>query len=256
MNLTYVASSFVQIIILVIGIYRTVIMRRGFFDPVFRSRALWSAVLMFVILLSNLESFVSFPNDTLSNLIGFSPFVAIILVSYAYVDRSVMVAMRTDFFHRNTLHWLQFRRLGYGLLAATSLVTYGGVIVAPEYFASGPTSASPVFGIVFYQFFVIVIFVLGISALALGFASRRTPDRNLRKSIRLLGYALGLFVVSLSIGTASNSGFVNIAGNILTLGATYFLYRSTMSLTALGRVVKAQNIERNIPEKLDASGKA
>jgi hypothetical protein len=238
--LTYEASSVVQIIILVVGIYRTVTMRRGFFDPVYRSRALWSAVLMFVILLTNLMTFVNLPNDTISNLIGFSPFVAIILVSYAYVDRSVVVAMSADFFHRNTLHWLQFRRLGYGLMAATTLVTYGAVIVAPEYLAySGPTSASSGFGILFYQFFLIVIFVLGISALALGVASRRTSDRNLRKSIRLLGYALGLFVVSLSIGTGSNSGVANIAGNILTLGATYFLYRSTMSLTALGKVEKA-----------------
>ncbi len=237
--LTSDVTSVAQIFILVIGIYRAVIMRRGFIDPVYRSRTLWSAVLMFVIILSNLMTFVNLSSDTISILIGFSPFVAIILVAYAYVDRSVMVAMSSDFFHRNTLHWLQFRRLGYGLLAATSLIEYGAIVVAPQYFVSGPTSAAPVFAIVLYQFFVIIISVLGISALALGVASRRTPDRNLRKSIRLLGYALGLFVVSLLIGTGSNSAGGNVAGNILTLGATYFLYRSTMSLTALGRVEKA-----------------
>ena len=233
-------SAVVQIFILVIGIYRALTMRRGFIDPVYRSRALWSAALMFVIILANLNNFISLPNDTISNVIGFSPFVAIVLVSYAYVDRSVMVAVSTDFFHRNTLHWLQFRRLGYGLMAASTLITYGSIIVAPQYlFASGPTSAQqPGFGIVFYQFFAVIIFVLGISALALGVASRRTSDRNLRKSIRLLGYALGLFVVSLSIGILSNSAAANVAGNILTLGATYFLYLSTISLTALGRVEK------------------
>jgi len=210
--LTSNATSVAQIFILVIGIYRAVIMRRGFIDPVYRSRVLWSALLMFVIIIANLSGFVNLPSDTIGSVIGFSPFVGIILVSYAYVDRSIMVAMKTDFFHRNTLHWLQFRRLGYGLLAATSLIEYGAIVVAPQYFVSGPTSPAPVLDIVFYQFFVIIISVLGISALALGVASRRTPDRNLRRSIRLLGYALGLFVVSLSIGTGSNSGVGNIAG--------------------------------------------
>ena len=217
-------------------------MRRGFIDPVYRSRALWSAVLMFVIILTNLNGFVSLPNDTISNLIGFSPFVAIVLVSYVYVDRSVMVAVSTDFFHRNTLHWLQFRRLGYGLLGATSLITYGLIIVAPQYFVSGyPTPAHPPLfvAIGLNQFFAVIIFVLGISALALGVASRRTSDRNLRKSIRLLGYALGSFVATIFITSVSTSDAASIVGNILSLIATYFLYRSTISLTALGRVEKA-----------------
>ncbi len=124
-------------------------------------------------------------------------------------------------------------------MAATSLVIYGMIIEAPQYFASGATPAAPIWvDIGFYQFFAVIISVLGISALALGVASRRTSDRNLRKSIRLLGYALGLFVAALSLFPV-NSAVASIAGNILTLGATYFLYLSTMSLTALGRVEKA-----------------
>jgi hypothetical protein len=234
-------SSALQIFILVVGVYRAVTMRRGFIDPVYRSRALWSAVLMFTIILTNAMTFVNLPNDTIDNIIGFSPFLALVLVIYAYVDRSVMVAMSTDFFHRNTLHWLQFRRPGYGLMTAGALVTFGIVIALPQYIqSSGPTTTAPFWVAIGLQvFFLFAIFVLGISALALGVASRRTSDRNLRRSIRLLGYALGLFVASLAILTASNSAPAIVAGNILTLGATYFLYRSTMSLTALGRFEKA-----------------
>ncbi len=74
--LTSDVTSVAQIFILVIGIYRAVIMRRGFIDPVYRSRVLWSAVLMFVIILSNLQTFINLSTDTISTLIGFSPFVA------------------------------------------------------------------------------------------------------------------------------------------------------------------------------------
>ncbi len=233
------ASYVVQILILVVGIYRALVMRRGFIDSTYRSRALWSAFLMVVIAVTNAESLVPLPNDVLGAVVGFVPFAAIVLVSFAFVDRTVIVAVRSDFFHRNPLRWLQLRRPASVVMAASTALILVAVATSSQLANSGPQSDAPLWvDLGYYQFFLIVAAILGYSAIALTVAARRTPDNTLRKSIRLLGIALGFFVVSVLTFAVSSTDASAILGDALTVVATYVLYLSVMSLTSLGKVSK------------------
>jgi len=207
-------------------------MRRGFVDATYRSRALWAAFFMSVIAITNAANFVPIPNDALGSALSFAPFLALVIVCFVFVDKSILVAVQTDFFHRNTLRWLALRRP-----ALTSLVLSSAVIMVAV-LSYGSQADTPLWvNLGYYQFFLVSALVLGVAVVALIVGSRRTPDKTLKKHIRLLGYALAFFVVSLVAGfSASDAAYVASEG--LTLFATYFLYLSTMSLTSLGRVEK------------------
>jgi hypothetical protein len=233
------ASSIAQIVILVLGVYRALVMRRGFVDATYRSRALWSAFLMLVIAVTNAQFFFSFPNDVLGTVLGFAPFIAIIIVSFAFVDRSMLVAVRSDFFHRNPLHWLQLRIPASVVLVGSAALIFAAVTVSAQLANSGPGTNAPIWAdLSYYQFFVVVVLILGYAAIGLIVAARRTPDKTLRRSIRLLGLALGSFVVSIVLSTIIPGDAGSILGDVFTLLATYVLYLSAMSLTTLGRVEK------------------
>jgi hypothetical protein len=227
------ASGLIQIVILAVGIARVAEMRRAFVDVTYRSRAAWSALLMFVIAVTNAESLIPLPNGILGALIGTLPFLAIIGVSYGYVDRTVVVAIRSDFFHRNILNWTRVRiPLTAIILVSLASGLVAGLVSVPE------SQATP--------FLVIVAFdlgsgaaavVLGFGAVAIAISARRTRDRALRRNIRLLGLALAFFVASLAAFVVLPPGDASSAvGDILTVFATYFLYLSTMSLSPLGHV--------------------
>jgi hypothetical protein len=232
------ASSLIQLVILFIGIGRVAEMRKGFVDPIYRSRAFWSGFLMAVIAVTNATGFFSLPNNILGSLVSNVPFLAIIGVSFAFVDRTAIVGIRTDFFHRDILHWVKVR-VPAGVVLAASLV-YGVIAFsAPESAAPSP----PLWELIgTLQVFVVAIGLLGFGAVVIIIASRRTPDQTLKKNIRILGIALGWFVLALVDFTAVPYPEVSaIVGSLLTVLATYFLYLSAMSLTPLGRTVRAES---------------
>jgi hypothetical protein len=227
------------VVILFVGIYRALGMRRGFVDATYRSRALLSAILMSVVAISNAFFFVPLPNNALGGIVGFVPFSAIVGVCFALVDSNVLAAARSDFFHRTILHWPDLRLPAGAALGGSGVFILWAIASDPQAFASSPQSSDPFWVLVaYYQFFFIAAVVLGYGAMGLIIGSRRTPDRTLKKYIRLLGFALASFALSLVVFTASSSDATMILGDLLTLGATYVLYVSVMSLTSLGHVEK------------------
>lgn len=230
------ASSLVQVGILMVGLYRAVEMRRGFIDPTYRSRALWSALLMVTIAVTNALTFVSLPATALGSLASLAPFLAIVIVCYAFIDRTVLVAMGSDFFHRDVLGWTRTRIPSYLIFAASSLAVLF-IATFPPY---GNSSAPPAFGIwgviLTYQFFAVAIALLGYGAVAAVYGSRRTSDLTLKRHIRLLAVAVGFFVIAILTFSFSSGDLGQIISDALTMLATYFLYRSVMSLTSLGRI--------------------
>ena len=105
-----IASSILIVGMLVLGIYRALEMRRAFVSGVYRNRATWSTILMVIIITLMLTGFINFPSSGPLSLVGALPVLAFIFTIIAYSDRSVLVAIETDFFHRNTLGWLRVRR--------------------------------------------------------------------------------------------------------------------------------------------------
>jgi hypothetical protein len=189
------ASSFIQLVILAIGIYRALEMRRGFVDVTYRARALWSALFMSVIAIANAENFIPFPNNQLWNIVNFIPFLAIVGFAFAFVDKTVLVAIRSDFFHRDILRWSKLRVPVGSVLAGSTCFIFSGVVLTSQPATSSANSIVNLFsGIAFFQFSFVAAGVLGFGAVALVIGARRTSDRILRKHIRLLGFSVTSFV--------------------------------------------------------------
>lgn len=239
------ASNVVISAILILGIYRALQMRGAFVNPAYRSRATGSVFLMLVILILFVTFYAPIPSSGVLSVIGFLPFLAAILTFFAYADRSVLVAIETDFFHRNTLRWFQVRWLaGFALVAAITLLV-PAIVFLPA-FNGFPPPDYPVLGLVaFFMFLVAVPLVLAYSTAALIVGARRSSDRTLRRSILLLGLALSTLVLYLVLTIPLTQGTLPYAvvNNGTALVGIYLIYRSVMSLSPLGRVEKeaAQN---------------
>lgn len=219
--------------ILVLGIYRALEMRRGFVRGAYRSRATWSTFLMVVIITSQVANYS--PDSGILSLLGIVPFVALLVVIFAYADRSVLVAIDTDFFHRDTLAYHRVRWPAAIAFAASFIVVAGGGVIL------SPAQQSSVLGEILNDlFYVALVGILGYLTAALIVGARRSADRTLRRSILLLGLALSTLVFSIVVTnplTPNSLPYVIVNQGTGIIGI-YLIYRSVMSLSPLGRVEK------------------
>ena len=219
---------------MVLGIWRSAQMARVFVDPVYKSKAVWMAALTSTILLSELSSFVQFPSTALGSLLVITPLALVIIVSYAFVDRTILVAMRTDFFHRDVIGWMKVRLPGFALVAGALCLIVPDWVLVP----SG-TSTPPFWSTVSFDIFVVVVpLVLGYAAIVMVISARRTADRTLKRHILFLGLSLACFAVVLALFASPSTDLFDLLEDALNVGSLYLLYRAVMSLTLLGRVDK------------------
>jgi hypothetical protein len=229
-----VAATVIIVGILVLGIYRALEMRRVFIRGVYRSRATWSTLLMLAIIASQLNNFLP-SNSGILFVVSLAPFVTLLLVIFAYADRSILVAIDTDFFHRDTL---SYRRVRWPAAIALFAVFFGTVIGGA---ILSPAQQSSFLGdLINYLFFGSLAGVLAYLTAALIVGARRSADRTLRRSILLLGLALSTLVLSIVATSPFDSStlpyvIVNQGTGIVGI---YLIYRSVMSLSPLGRVAK------------------
>ncbi|HMD78877.1 MAG TPA: hypothetical protein VKF39_02720 [Nitrososphaerales archaeon] len=234
-----IGSTVVIVGILVLGIYRALEMRRAFVSGIYRSRATWSTFLMLAIIVVMLNNFVPFPSSGTLYLIGIVygniSFIAFIFIIFAYGDRSVFVAIETDFFHRETLSWPRVRWPAAVVLVTLAAALYiGGAVFTPA------EQSSFLGTLINGLFFPVFAVILGYLTAALIVGARRSADRTLRKSILLLGLALSTLVLSIAATSFLDSGtlpyvIVNQGTGVVGI---YLIYRSVMALSPLGRVEK------------------
>lgn len=214
-----------------LGLYRALLMSRGFVDSIFKSKARWSAALLGTILVSNLVGLLPSTSEIISFL-TFLPFLAVVVVSFGFVDRTILVANRMDFFHRDALSW------GRGRIPA-----FVALLIAIAFFLPGtlyPATASPPTWVVDgnYAFVPIAVIVLGYGAAALGVSARRSHDKTLRRHIMLLGVSLAMFVALIGFFALPTTDIFTTIGDVISLVSLAVLYLAVMSLTPLGRVEK------------------
>jgi hypothetical protein len=216
------------LLILSFASYRAVVIGRALMRGAYRSRAFWSGAAMLVIIISTLAGVLPVPFPVL--------LVPIMIILLAFVDSSIRVAQEMDFFHRNTLGWQIVRKPFYVILLASSVLfdwalLFTSVDSLPTLLAAG-------------QYFAVVGLVLSYSAAALIVGARRTPERTMRRFVRMLGLAIVCVVVYLTIWIPFSpfNADVQDLGNMISFffipGAAYFFYRAVMSLSPLGRVEK------------------
>ena len=227
------ATDLIVIGILLLGIYRAIELRRAFVNSIYRGRATWSGFLMLIILISFLSNYAPIPSTGAFSIAGFLPFVAIVVTAFAYADRSVLVAIETDFFHRDTLGWARVR-------VPASLVLIGSMVVLVVLFLISPPQPSLPLVVAADAPFVLAGLVLAYATAALMVGARRSADRTLRTSIFLLGLALFTLVLDIILTTPLTTG--SLPDVVITQGTAvvgiYLIYRSVLSLSPLGRVQK------------------
>lgn len=157
--------------------------------------------------------------------VSFVLFLAALIVLLVFIDGTMLAAMEIDFFHRNTLHWRQVR-VPFFIVWLVS-VPLGFLDPGPPFWAT----------IFVVQFLIVLGLILGFSVAALVAAARRTPDRTLKRHVRLLGVSLALFVSTFLI--TSTFPFPSVlAGYLLGPVSVFFLYLAVMSLSPVRKIEK------------------
>lgn len=233
----------ISIGIFLLGSYRAVTIGRALVSRVYRNRAFWTVAIMIVLAITNFLDLTSLPSliavNTAGVILVFLPYVAELLLLFAFIDGTILAGMETDFFHRDTLKWRRGRKPLYAAFVVSVAVVFS-VFSLPD--------ANSVFLAVAGLGVAAIFAIFGFSAAALIVVSRRTPDRTMKMFLRFLGYALGVFVLD-NVTTSAFSGDVGtLLDDLLSLVAAYLLYRAVMFLSPLGRVEKELGAPSQIAE--------
>ncbi len=232
-------------------ITRSVSMGRKFVDRAYKSRAFWFAGLMIVVLLWML--FTGLFASSVKNVEGISIelLFAAILVAFVYADKTIHVTLEMDFFHRNTLHWRQVRKLAYVVLFAGLIFLIVQIPLTAPPPCSGctaplnpglPSWVSLILNpttelIVVIEFLVAFVATFGYSSAAIIIGARRTSNLTMKIHLKWFGLGLLSFVVAVLGGLLLSSPLIASFG---VLALAYTFYRALMSLTSLGRVNRAE----------------
>jgi hypothetical protein len=231
-NLRYVIS----IGIFLLGSYRAITIGRALVSRVYRNRAFWTAAVMIVFAITGFLDLTSLPSsiavNTIGDILGILPYVAEILLLFAFIDGTILAGMETDFFHRDTLKWRSGRKPLYAAFVVSVAAVY--------YVFSLPNPNSLPFLAVasVYAGLAVILAIFGFSAATIIVVSRRTPDRTMKMFLRFLGYALGVFVLDNLMSSVFSGDVVTLLDDLLSLVAAYLVYRAVMFLSPLGRVEK------------------
>ena len=224
-------------VIFALAAARAIQMGRNFVNPVYRSRAFWSAGLAIVAILNDLSGSLN-ANGLLGFFLSFGPFVLLLTAILAFVDKTVLVAMLTDFFHRDILSWHRARKWIFVAFALSLILFFVASFGLPSS-ESAPGSNDPlIVWIGFYQFSVALPAIFVFATACLGVGARRTPDRTLKNHIRFLAYGLALFVGSFVIGFITNLVLpFDLVNDVVGVLSVYMVYRAVMSLSPVARLV-------------------
>jgi hypothetical protein len=233
-------------IVLVFLISRAVSMGRKFVSRVYKSRVSWFAGVMLVVLLWILFTGLYAEGIAVEGIAVELAFAAI-LVAFVYADRMILVTLEMDFFHRNTLHWRQVRKLAYVALFAGLIYLIVQIpLTAPPTCSSCaaplhpglPSWVSAIINpttelIFILEFLAAFIVTFGYSSSTIIIGARRTSDMTMKRHLRWFGLSLLSFVIAIAGGLLTNS-FLLASFAVLVL--VYTFYRALMSLTFIGRL--------------------
>ncbi|MFI5420236.1 MAG: hypothetical protein ACHQ1H_04655, partial [Nitrososphaerales archaeon] len=179
------------------GAYRAVRIGKALVSPIFRKRAYWTAILMLSGAISSLTVFFPTTSVPIINFLLALPFFAVLFVILAFVDSTIAATKELDFFHRDTLRWSKFRILLYVILIAGIIIALPGV----SFFSNSSFWQT----VTTIGLLVCSTLVLGYSVATLIVSARRTFDKTMKRFVKLLGAALGSFVIGFVISFVNYS---------------------------------------------------
>ena len=214
---TDIISFLVAGAILAFGAYRALQFRKAFNDPIFRSRALWTALVLAAWIVPNDTQilFNDLPPPTaiigvLADVVTVILAILLILVSVVFIDRNIRAARELDFFHRDSLGWEKLKLVAIvGAPASILLNLLGSVVLGNTILAN-------------LTFFLLpATLAYGVAALLL--SGIRVHNRYMRRYLEFVGIGFILLIVTIPLA-------VPILYDVFLLLGSYFLYLSATSL--------------------------
>ena len=197
--------------------------------PLYRGQALGLGLVAVGWLAFNYSFLLS--NGLISNLI----YPLVLLLTFFWVDASVLASRKSDPLYRNTLHWKELRWVLWPVLLGALVAWIAGLAVDPVGFQivlpngvnlNGP----PVASILLLMLFLSVAIPGPVYLLA---AALRSKDRTLRRHLFWFGFfAVSFFFFAFVGGLTQQPVFFGAAYVV----GTYCLYRSAKSLAPLNRL--------------------
>lgn len=227
----------VSIVIAALASYRALTSRRVLASPLYRSRALWTGsvaliTILFDVVAIGLEN--SSPTGSISGSLPpsgsweFGAFVALVaagaLVVFAWIDRTIGVALELDFLHRDAIGWKKLRLIA----GAAIIVGAVGAEVSPAGWGS-----------------ILSIILLAAPAAymagALVVGGSRVRDDTMRRYMKWMGLLVASLILQLI--TTAIPPYLNFPLAIFA----YFLYRASTSLLKTAPLRLAKSVTPSPP---------
>ncbi|MGI0078299.1 MAG: hypothetical protein ACRECH_01605 [Nitrososphaerales archaeon] len=154
-----------------------------------------------------------------------------VLVTFYWIDSSVLVSRKSDPLYRNTLHWKEVRLALWTLLIVLVVILFPSwqlISAGPPLLLGKDPSLLSVISV-----YVLGFLLLGSGTVYLLTADLRSRDRTLRRQLIWFGLFFACFFGFIIVWTFTNQFFFSILA--YALGA-YCVYQSAKSLSPLNRL--------------------
>jgi hypothetical protein len=212
-NIAGYVALVIVLVIFAFAALRAFTIGRVLVNRVYRIRAYFMGVFAVIVIVSFL-----IPGEL---------YFPLLFVFFIMVDTTILAALETDFFHRNTLRWKQIRIVAYPLFVVLVINS----ILPPS--VLNLLSSGIGFDFVAIAFIFIFVYTSATAVVS----ARRTPDKPLRRFITLAG----LFLLGLLINTLVFVFVSEVFSTFLYIVFAYISYRMAMSLSPMGKVEKEIN---------------
>jgi hypothetical protein len=223
------------------AVYWSLGLRRLLSAPLYRNQALGGGLIALGWAAFNASNVVVYGIASKSNNVeGPLPLALVglaLLVTFYWIDSSILAGRKSDPLYRNTLHWKELRLVLWPLIA-------GAIIIFWLVYLSDPAALNPTSVSVTPLFLVLLFTLVGGtfgSGLVLIPVSRRSRDRTLRKNLEWFALFPTSFLVFVILGTLV--GGTPEPGNVALIFqglpfivGSYCIYRSVKSLAPLNEM--------------------
>lgn len=226
------ATYYISLAIILFAVYRGITIGRKLVNRVYRRRAfLVSILILFIVIQTNIPDW---------SILGLSvvevSYFALLFFFLAVIDNTILVALDMDFFHRNTARWRQTRFGVYSVFLIDVILIIVSPIIDPGLAGIGRVGVLGSFAsILVYATVVLVL------------ASRRTPDRTMRRFLIWTALLLLITLVFTLLNRFSNIAAIDLFLDFLGIAQAYVLYALVMSLSLTGKRVEESSQASIVP---------
>lgn len=216
------------------GSYLAITVSRGLVVPIYKSRALWMALVGMPLALAisyNIITVVLVPNSALS-----TPLIPQILFTFplisllVWMDRTVLAVIRSDYLRRDVLHWTRLRVAYWALVIAGNVAFFASYVYGPVL-------------VVLANVFLAV--ALGYGTLSLAKGAATTSDATFRSHVKWFGYLVVFFIPAVLV--YSLYGGPTILNLLFLTVASYCFYRMARLLVPAGKLTTDSGFSADTP---------